>query len=75
MSHLRFVAAMQGFVVGFVGAKLHCLHHGTMQTLVAPHTVAMHEYLARSNVAMAYKVCLISIAAFRQVRYNNTLIG
>lgn len=38
---------MQGFVVGFKGSKVFCLHYVSMQTIDVPQSASMHRYLER----------------------------
>lgn len=48
---------MQGFVVGFKGSQMFCLHYNSMQALEVPQSVSMQGYLAAEQWDNAYKVC------------------
>mmetsp|Transcript_5353 Transcript_5353/g.11710 ORF Transcript_5353/g.11710 Transcript_5353/m.11710 type:complete len:1236 (+) Transcript_5353:188-3895(+) len=50
---------LQGFVVGFKGSKIFCLHYVSMQTIDVPQSASMYRYLERKDYENAYKVgCL-----------------
>ena len=51
---------LQGFVVGFTGSKIFCLHVYAMTTVEVPQSAAMYQYLERKQ----YKwVIIITIIA------------
>jgi intraflagellar transport protein 122 len=45
---------MQGFVVGFAGSKIFCLHVYSMTTIEVPLSSPMYQYLERKEFASAY---------------------
>ena len=47
---------MQGFVVGFKGAQVFCLHFDSMQAIEVPQSASMQRYLAAEEWNSAYKV-------------------
>ena len=46
---------LQGFVVGFSGSKVFCLHQISMQTLDMPQSASMHRYLGNLEWDKAYQ--------------------
>ena len=48
---------MQGFVVGFKGSQVFCLHYNSMQALEVPQSASMQGYLAAEDWDNAYKAC------------------
>ena len=46
---------LQGFVVGFKGSKIFCLHYVSMQTIDVPQSASLHRYLELNNFEAAYK--------------------
>ena len=46
---------LQGFVVGFSGSKVFCLHQVSMQTLDMPQSASMHRYLGNLEWDKAYQ--------------------
>jgi intraflagellar transport protein 122 len=40
---------LQGFVVGFKGSKIFCLHYISMQTIDVPQSVSMYRCATASN--------------------------
>ncbi|KAI9343877.1 WD40-repeat-containing domain protein [Zopfochytrium polystomum] len=52
---------MQGFVVGFKGSKVFCLHIYTMTTLDIPHTTTIDRYIERKEFQRAYEVCSLGV--------------
>lgn len=51
---------MQGFVVGFKGAQVFCLHYNSMQAIEVPQSASMQGYLAAEEWNSAYKVSTLS---------------
>lgn len=47
---------MQGFVVGFKGSQVFCLHYNSMQALEVPQSASMQGYLAAEDFDNACKV-------------------
>ena len=45
---------MQGFVVGFAGSKIFCLHVYSMTTIEVPRSSPMYQYLERKEFESAY---------------------
>ncbi|KAK9811224.1 hypothetical protein WJX72_000251 [[Myrmecia] bisecta] len=52
---------LQGFVVGFKGSKIFCLHYISMQTLDVPQSASMHRYLEMPDFERAYKVACLGV--------------
>jgi len=52
---------LNGFVVGFKGSKVFCLHHVSMQTVDIPQSVSMMRYLEQKEYAQAYKVACLGV--------------
>ena len=52
---------MQGFVVGFKGNKVFCLHYSTMSTLDVPHSHALHRYVERREFQKAYDIACLGV--------------
>ena len=50
------VVCMQGFVVGFKGSQVFCLHYNSMQALEVPQSASMQGYLAAEDFESACKV-------------------
>ena len=48
---------VQGFVVGFKGSQVFCLHYNSMQALEVPQSASMQGYLAAGDFDNACKVC------------------
>ena len=48
--------AMQGYVMGFSGSRLYCLHDAALHTVEAPLPAALQCYLQRQDVESAYQV-------------------
>jgi len=49
---------LQGFVVGFKGSQVFCLHYNSMQALEVPQSASMQGYLAAEDWQNAYKVAI-----------------
>lgn len=50
---------MQGFVVGFKGSQVFCLHYNSMQALEVPQSASMQGYLAAEDFENACKVVFV----------------
>ncbi len=50
---------LQGFVVGFKGSQVFCLHYNSMQALEVPQSASMQGYLAAEDWQNAYKVAIL----------------
>jgi len=52
---------LQGFVVGFKGSKIFCLHYVCMQTIDVPQSASLYRYLELHDYATAYKVACLGV--------------
>lgn len=52
---------LQGFVVGFKGSKIFCLHFLSMQTIDVPQSASMHRYLEKRDFQNAYNVACLGV--------------
>ena len=52
---------MNGFVVGFKGAKLFILHYLSMSTIDVPQTTCLIKYIEKKDFKMAYKLACLGI--------------
>ena len=52
---------MQGYVVGFNGSKIFCLHYVAMQTIDVPQSASLYRYLETKDYATAYKVACLGV--------------
>jgi len=52
---------MQGFVVGFSGSKIFCLHYVAMQTIDVPQSASLYRFLECKDYEMAYKVACLGV--------------
>ena len=52
---------MQGFVVGFNGSKIFCLHYVAMQTIDVPQSASLYRYLEIKDYPTAYKVACLGV--------------
>ena len=48
---------MQGFVVGFSGAKAYCLHNLAMRTLDVPLSATLQSFITLGAFDTAYQAC------------------
>ena len=72
--------ALQGFVVGFKGSKIFCLHYLNMQTIDVPQSASLYRYLELRDFPRAYQVaCLgvtdtdwreLAVAALQQLHFS-----
>jgi intraflagellar transport protein 122 len=52
---------MQGFVVGFNGSKIFCLHYVAMQTIDVPQSASLYRYLESKDYEAAYNVACLGV--------------
>ena len=52
---------LQGFVVGFKGSKVFCLHRTSVQTVDVPQSVSLMRYLEREEHDAAYAVACLGV--------------
>lgn len=52
---------LQGFVVGFAGSKIFCLHYVSMQTIDVPQTASMLRYIEDKDFRKAYEVACLGV--------------
>ena len=52
---------MQGFVVGFSGSKIFCLHVYSMTTIEVPLSSQMYQYLDKGNLSLGYRVACLGV--------------
>ena len=52
---------MQGFVVGFNGSKIFCLHSVAMQTIDVPQSASLYRYIEDKDWDMAYRVACLGV--------------
>jgi intraflagellar transport protein 122 len=52
---------LQGFVVGFAGSKIFCLHIYSMTTVEVPQSAAMYQYLEKQQYQEAYRVASLGV--------------
>lgn len=52
---------MQGFVVGFNGSKVFCLHYVAMQTIDVPQSASLYRYIGIRDWDMAYRVACLGV--------------
>lgn len=52
---------LQGFVVGFCGSKVFCLHYNSMSTIEVPQSASMYQYLEKKQFQEAYKVACLGV--------------
>jgi len=53
--------SLQGFVVGFKGSKIFCLHYLSMQTIDVPQSASLYRYLDNKDYNNAYKVACLGV--------------
>ena len=53
--------ALQGFVVGFKGSKIFCLHYLNMQTIDVPQSASLYRYLELKDFQRAYQVACLGV--------------
>lgn len=52
---------MQGFVVGFRGSKIFCLHFISMQSIDVPQSASVYRYLEKRQTDKAYEVACLGV--------------
>ncbi|KAI8615618.1 hypothetical protein BC830DRAFT_282435 [Chytriomyces sp. MP71] len=52
---------MQGFVVGFKGSRIFCLHIYNMTTIDVPQSTSLEKYLDKKEFEPAYKVACLGV--------------
>mmetsp|Transcript_15563 Transcript_15563/g.27636 ORF Transcript_15563/g.27636 Transcript_15563/m.27636 type:complete len:1297 (+) Transcript_15563:197-4087(+) len=52
---------LQGFVVGFKGSKIFCLHYISMQTIDVPQSASLYRYMEKKDFETAYKVSCLGV--------------
>ncbi|XP_074646999.1 intraflagellar transport protein 122 homolog [Tubulanus polymorphus] len=52
---------LQGFVVGFTGSKIFCLHVYSMSSVEVPQSASMYQYLEKKNFRGAYHVACLGV--------------
>ncbi|CAD7973371.1 unnamed protein product [Amoebophrya sp. A25] len=55
------VQKLPGFVVGFKGSKIFCLHYVSMQTVDVPQSASLYRYLEKKQFDTAYKVACLGV--------------
>ncbi|CAK4696321.1 hypothetical protein AeMF1_011920 [Aphanomyces euteiches] len=52
---------MQGFVVGFTGSKVFCLHALAVQAMDVPQSAPLHRYVEQKEFELAYRVACLGV--------------
>ena len=52
---------LQGFVVGFKGSKIFCLHYSAMHTIDVPQSASLYRYLEKREFENAYKIACLGV--------------
>ncbi|XP_047473268.1 intraflagellar transport protein 122 homolog [Penaeus chinensis] len=52
---------LQGFVVGFSGSKIFCLHIYSMSTIEVPQSAPMYQYLDKKMYKEAYNIACLGV--------------
>lgn len=52
---------LPGYVVGFKGSKIFCLHSTSMNTIDVPQSSTFYRFLEKKDFAMAYKIACIGV--------------
>lgn len=52
---------LQGFVVGFKGSKIFCLHYISMQTIDVPQSASLYRYIEKKDFDTAYRVACLGV--------------
>uniref|UniRef100_A0A7S3GCF1 Intraflagellar transport protein 122 homolog n=1 Tax=Palpitomonas bilix TaxID=652834 RepID=A0A7S3GCF1_9EUKA len=55
------VQKLQGFVVGFKGSRIFCLHFVTMQTKEVPQSASLYRYIEVKDFERAYKIACLGV--------------
>ncbi|GFU46426.1 intraflagellar transport protein 122 homolog [Trichonephila clavipes] len=51
----------QGFVIGFCGAKVFCLHYNSISTIDIPLSASMYQYIEKKMFRKAYQVACLGV--------------
>ncbi|PRP80717.1 hypothetical protein PROFUN_11590 [Planoprotostelium fungivorum] len=52
---------MQGFVVGFKGSRIFCLHIYAMQAIDVPQSASLYRYLEKGDFSNAFKIACLGV--------------
>lgn len=52
---------LPGYVVGFKGPKIFCLHSTAMNTIDVPQSSTFYRFLEKKDFVMAYKIACIGV--------------
>ncbi|KAF0696653.1 Aste57867_12634 [Aphanomyces stellatus] len=52
---------MQGFVVGFTGSKVFCLHALAVQAMDVPQSAPLYRYVEQKEFTLAYRVACLGV--------------
>ena len=52
---------LQGFVVGFNGSKIFCLHYVSMQTIDVPQSASLYRYIEKKDWDAAFGVACLGV--------------
>jgi intraflagellar transport protein 122 len=52
---------LQGFVVGFNGSKIFCLHYVSMQTIDVPQSASLYRYIEKKDWEAAFGVACLGV--------------
>jgi len=52
---------LQGFVVGFKGSKIFCLHYISMQTIDVPQSASLYRYIDKKDFETAFRVACLGV--------------
>eukprot|EP00357_Protocruzia_adherens_P030527 CAMPEP_0114984012 /NCGR_PEP_ID=MMETSP0216-20121206/7032_1 /TAXON_ID=223996 /ORGANISM="Protocruzia adherens, Strain Boccale" /LENGTH=1227 /DNA_ID=CAMNT_0002346085 /DNA_START=54 /DNA_END=3737 /DNA_ORIENTATION=- len=52
---------LQGFVVGFKGSKIFCLHYVSMNTVDVPQSASLFRYIEKKDFKMAYAIACLGV--------------
>jgi intraflagellar transport protein 122 len=55
------VQKLQGFVVGFNGSRIFCLHYLSMQTVDVPQSASLFRYMEKKDYQTAYTVACLGV--------------
>jgi intraflagellar transport protein 122 len=55
------VQKLQGFVVGFNGSRIFCLHYLSMQTIDVPQSASLFRYMEKKDFETAYQVACLGV--------------
>ncbi|KAJ3403303.1 hypothetical protein HDV05_007909, partial [Chytridiales sp. JEL 0842] len=66
---------MQGFVVGFKGSRIFCLHVYTMSTVDVPQTASLDRYLEKRDYERAYEVACLGVTEGDWKRLAHEALG